>query len=200
MMPLKHLFLLSTLFFISSCSLLSPIQGQKNNAYLLSNTPTLSAKKHYKNVTLFITLPDTRPIYNTTQMAYTNRPYQINYFGENQWAETPSQMLLPLILQTLQSTHDFKAVVSAPYVGRYNYIISTQVLKLEQNLLTPRGRLEFSARVQIINATTNQVTAIKQFNITVPMHQRTPFGGVVAANQATEAFLREMTLFILRNV
>ena len=36
----------------------------------------------------------------TTQMAYSTEAYQIAYFAKNEWAETPSQMIQPLIVKT----------------------------------------------------------------------------------------------------
>lgn len=189
--------IISASILISGCSFLSPIQTQPPKAYLINTIPNSTVKNHPQKVTLLIMQPDTRPIYNTTQMAYTTHPYQVNYFGENQWAETPSQMLLPLMVQTLQNTHYYRAVVSPPYVGRYNYLVSTQILKLQQNFMGNTSKFELSIRAQITSVATNQVIAIKQFNITISMPTRTPYSGVVSANRAVAQFLKELTAFCI---
>lgn len=193
-----RLVILLSVIFLSGCSIFSPVKSQPPKSYLISNTPNINIKNK-KQLTLFVTQPDTRAIYNTNQMAYTSHPYQISYFGENQWAETPSQMFLPLIVQTLQSSHAFKAVVLAPYVGKYDYIVSTQIIKLQQNFMTNPALLELSIRAQMIRVATGQVVAIKQFDIITPMKRRDPLAGVIAANRGAEQFLQQLTKFCVAN-
>ena len=84
-------------------------------------------KKYMRPKILLISVPETIPVYNTTEMAYMIKPYQIAYFSLNQWAETPAEMLQPLLVQTLQNTHHFKAIVTPPYSGHFDYVLNTQI-------------------------------------------------------------------------
>jgi cholesterol transport system auxiliary component len=192
----RLIFLLLSLTLLNGC--FSPLKTQQPNAYLINTIPSVDVR-HTRSATIFVTQPDTRAIYNTTAMAYTTCPYQVNHFGENQWAETPSQMFLPLIVQTLQNSRAFKAIVLAPYTGRYDYILSTQIIKIQQNFMTNPARFELSIRAQLININNNRVMAIKQFNFSQPMPSRSPMGGVIAANQAAAQFLRSLTQFCVAN-
>lgn len=192
----RLILLLSSLSLLSGC--FSPLKTQQPNAYLINTMPSI-AVHHQRSTTIFVTQPDTRAIYNTVAMAYTMRPYQINHFGENQWAETPSQMFLPLIVQTLQNSHAFKAIVLAPYTGKYDYLLSTQIIKIQQNFMANPARFELSIRAQLINTNNNQVMAIKQFDYSQPMTSRSPMGGVIAANLAASQFLRALTQFCVAN-
>lgn len=182
---------------LSSCSLLSPVKTEPSATYLLNTVPHCLPKKQTRPLTLLVLPPDTRPVYNTTLMAYTIKPYQVSYFARNQWAETPSQMLLPLIVQTLQNTHYFHAVVTPPYSGRYNYLLTTQILTLQQNYICCPHVVEMSVRAQLLRGSTSQVVATKQFNVLVPIRQRTPYCGVYAANRATAIILTELAYFCL---
>src|SRR5579863_6715718 len=109
---MKFVILLFVALTLSSCSLFSPVNLSKDSTYMLNAAPQLSHKKRMHSITLLVLTPETRPAYNTTQMAYSIKPYQVGYFSQNQWAETPSQMIQPLMVQTLQSAHYFHAVVT----------------------------------------------------------------------------------------
>lgn len=185
------------MLLLSGC--FGPIQTEPTSTYVLNTIPSCIPKRTTRPITLLVLQPDTRPVYNTTQMAYTIKPYQVAYFGRNQWAETPSQMLQPLIVQSLQSTHYFRAVVTPPYAGQYNYLLSTQILELQQNYVRCPNVVEFSVRAQLLRGETNQVVATKQFTVAVPIRRRTPYSGVFAANQATGIMLAELTNFCLEH-
>lgn len=198
-MKLSCLFALVLSTLLTSCSLFSPLPADSNSTYVLNTLPSYIPKREQHASTILVMPPDTQPVYNTTQMAYTIKPYQIAYFGRNQWAETPSQMLLPLIVQSLQNTRYFHAVVTPPYAGRYQYLLTTQILKLQQNYVKFPHVVELVVRAQLTRTATNQVVAIKQFTVSVPIKCRTPYSGVSAANQATAKILADLTNFTLQH-
>lgn len=197
-MKQTYLFALATLL-LASCSVLAPVKPEQTANYELTQIPTTTPHKNsHHGKTILVTQPETRPVYNTTQMAYTIRPYQVSYFGKNQWVETPSQMFQPLIIQTLQNTLHYHAVVAPPYIGRYDYILSTQILKLQQNYISSPNVVEFSVRAVLTNVSTNRVVATKQFSVRVPITHNTPYGGVIASNAASVRVLEEIAKFCLQ--
>src|SRR5690606_13007295 len=84
---------------LSSCASLFPpaIETRKE---VLSKLPLEIPQQPTGPATLLVFPPETRPLYDTTRMAYTTRPYEIAYFSQHEWGETPSQMLQPLLLRT----------------------------------------------------------------------------------------------------
>lgn len=198
-MEIKNLVFLAMSFILSSCSLLGPVNQEQQKSYVLDTLPQHMPKHEARAATILVMQPETRPIYNTTQMAYTDKPYQVSYFSENQWAETPSQMLFPLLVQSLQNTNYFHAVVVAPYAGKYEYMLTTQILQLTQNFLHNTSYVDMSVRVQLSRVTTGQLIATKQFSRHVPMPQKSPYGGVIAANWATSSILREISEFCVKH-
>lgn len=181
---------------VTSCSILSPVKNDPPSAYMINRVPgavTQSSSPHGR--TVLVLLPDVQPIYNTTKMAYTTKPFSVAYFSKNQWAETPQQMLLPLIVQTLTNTHHYKAVLTPPYGGRYDYVLNTQINQLQQNYTHQPAVLQFSLRAQIVNSTTNTVVATKQFIVYEPIGKGTPYNGVLAANKAVSVALSQLADF-----
>jgi len=185
---------------LSSCSLFSPVNLTNQNTYLLNTLPLHVTQKRTRSIILLVMPPSSRPVYNTTQMAYSTKPHQIAYFSQNQWAETPAQMWSPLLVQTLQHTHYFRLVTTPPYAAHYDYILNTQILQLEQNFTCQPAMLEFAVNVQIIKTSTNRVVAAKQFYIQEPMLQKTPYYGVLAANLAAAGLLKQIAGFCVSHI
>lgn len=195
---MRILIALAALSSITLCleGCLSPIKSGPDNAYLINTTPTSTVKKIPHRSILMIMPMDTVPAYNTTQMAYTSKPYQLAYFAENRWADTPAQMITPLMVETLQNTNYFRAVITPPFVGRYDYTLSTQMLTLKQDFTQQPAVMRLVVRAQLNRVESGQLIANKQFNINVPLQQKSPYYGVVAANQATSTLLRELATFV----
>lgn len=187
-----------TLASLSSCSLLSPVDLSSQSTYLLNTLPQPTSSKRSHPITLLVMPVESRPIYNTTQMAYSTKPHQIAYFSQNQWGETPSQMWLPLMVQSLQRTHYFRAVVTPPFSAHYDYVLNTQMVQLKQDFTCQPAVVQLTLRVQITRASTNQLIATRQFSVQQPMTQRTPYAGVLAANEAAAAILKEINSFCIK--
>lgn len=185
---------------LSACSLFSPVNTHDENAYFIDSIPdhVPSAKK--RNIALLILAPSALPAFNTTQMAYTTKPYQLSYFAMNRWAETPAQMLQPLIVDTMVRTHYFSSVIGSPYSGNVDYVLGMQILTLQQNFSVNPPQLELRIRAELASIRTNRIIATKEFYIEEPMSQANPYGGVVAANEAVEDFLQQLAYFSIKSM
>ena len=181
--------------FITACSLLSPVQTEQPKSYLLNKVPAHVGKASHRSKTILVTQPTTSPVFDTTQMAYTSKQYGVSYFVHNQWAETPSQMLLPLMVQTLSNMHAYRAVIAPPFGAHTDYVLNTQINQLMQNFTHYPAVLQFSMRAEIVSMVTNKVVASKQFVVSLPIDRQTPYDGVVVANDAVAVVLRQLAEF-----
>jgi len=181
---------------VSGCALLSPAKIETKKE-VLSKMPPEFPQKQPHTATVLVYPPETQPIYDTTRMAYTIQPYQVAYFRDYEWGETPSQMLQPLLVRTLQNTHYFSAVLTPPHPGRYTYALRTEILELTQDFTSEPTTLLLSLRVSLTDGAANRVIASKEILLREPMQQKTPYAGVVAANDATAKALQEVAKFVL---
>lgn len=196
----KKIFMVIILFFLlSGCSVFGPVKPENENKYVINIQTHPPIKKSHRRINLMVSPIAADPIYNTTQMAYTTKPYEIAYFAKNRWAETPPQMLQSLIIQTLQNTHHFYAVSSSP-LGTYNYILNAQLIELKQVFYPNTSEIHLKMNVQLINATTNQLIASRQFAVVQATMVRTPYGGVMAANKAAGIMMDEIARFCLQKL
>ncbi len=182
---------------ISACAVKLP----DTNTYILTlpPQPVNVASLPATNRILFVSQPDAAPGANTQKMAYVEEAYQLQYFTKNQWVDKPADMLLPLMVQTLQNTHRFKAVVGAPFSGASDLRLDTTVLALRQNFMTKPGEEDLVVYARLIRTSTQEVVASQRFAVQAPVPYETPYGGVQAANQAVTLFLQQLTQFVLKN-
>jgi len=183
---------------LASCSVFSPVQSLSTSTYVVNTVPHVRVHRAHKT-SLLVNLPQTNPIYNSTDMAYMAQPYQIGYFAKNNWAATPAQMLQTLMVQTLQNTQHFSNVTANLGVGSASYSLTTEIVDFHQDFLHVRSAYHLTVRAQLVLTATNTVVAAREFKIVEPATQNTPLGGVYAANQAAAKFLRELSEFCIRH-
>ena len=186
------------LSLVPGCALLTapPMETSKE---VLNKMPPELPKRASRGAVLLVFPPQARPIYDTTQMAYTVQPYEIAYFSQHEWAETPAQMLQPLLVKTLESTRFFSAVLAPPYAGRYGYALRTEIRELIADFTSEPAALQLSLRFQLSEGAAGRIVAIKEISIREPMQKKSPYAGVVAANEATAKALLELARFVLDN-
>jgi cholesterol transport system auxiliary component len=188
--------LIACLALFSGCTLFSPVNiDTKKN--VLNNIPLDLRSERTRPATLLVLEPETTPAYATTQMAYSTQAYQIAYFTKNDWAETPSQMIQPLIVQTLRNTHYFSEVLSPPDFGRHTFVLRSEILELKQDFTSEPAMLQLAMRISLSRDATNQAVATKELSVRQPMSERNPYAGVVAANEALPNLLRGLAEFVV---
>lgn len=185
-----------SVFVLSGCNLLSPVK-KDSKTYIFNQIPCDIPQKPKGHITLVVALPEARSMNSTTNIAYSLKPYQVAYYSQNEWIETPAQMLQPLIIQTLQKTNHYTAVLSAPYFGPFDYTLNTQILFLQQAFTLTPPVVQLTVRAQLSRSGTNQLIAVKQFEVNEPIHCCTPYAGVLATNAAVSKVLAELADFVL---
>ena len=98
---------------VAGCSLLSPPQPEPLKA-VLSKLPEVVPHDRSQAASLIVLPPTASPAYDTTRMAYSERPYQIGYFRDHEWAEPPAQMTYKLLIETFGQIGSFRSVLSPP--------------------------------------------------------------------------------------
>jgi cholesterol transport system auxiliary component len=130
-------------------------------------------------------------------MAYTQKPHQIAYFARHEWGETPSQMLMPLLVRSLEATGAFSAVVEPPYSGPSAFALRTEVVELVQDFGQDPPRVRLALRMRLIEQNPNRIVAMREIAQMETMQQKTPEAGVVAANEATARALQEIAATVV---
>jgi cholesterol transport system auxiliary component len=147
-------------------------------------------------LTLLVLAPQARPAYDTKRMAYSLRPHHLAYYGRNEWAETPPQMLQPLLVRTFEATGRFQAVLVPPHAGAVGQTLQVDVVELLQDFERQPPVLRLVLHAQLVDAS-QRIVASREFAAQQAMPEASPAGGVRAANEAMAQVLRELAAFVL---
>lgn len=189
-------------FFIVACLLLcacSPVKTPVSNQYQINEYGTKKSP-HVTRQSILISQPDATAGYQTEQMLYTDKAFEVNAFAHSSWISTPANMLYPLITQSLQQSHYFFAVAAGPDADKTDYRLDTQVLKLQQNFISKPSTLELVVQSVLTHVEDNRVIASRMFVERVKCPTDTPYGGVIAANKAAYAFTSALTHFVIAQI
>lgn len=179
---------------LSGCAF--PPEAPVNTA-LLDQLPTEIPRRPASRLTLLVFPPEARPALDTPQMAYSLRAHHLAYFARNQWAETPPQMLHPLLLRTLEATGAFASVLAPPAPSGATLGLRTEITDLVQDFSQEPPLLRLALRVRLSDEAANRVLATREIALAEAMRQKAPSAGVLAANQAVAGALREVAAFVL---
>lgn len=184
-------------WLLTACA---PIQNAVNNQYKLESFSANKTTKQKTALTILVSQPDAIAGYQTDQMLYINKPFELSTFAHNAWVSSPANMLYPLIIQSLQQSNYFYAVVSGPDADKTDYRIDTQLFALQQNFLSKPSSIELVANVVLTHVRDNRVVSSRLISEHIPCPEETPYGGVIAANKAARAFTAKLSDFIIKQV
>ncbi len=190
---------LGLLLSMSGCLMLRP-ESQPIHTYQLSlgseSQKQEMGRTNSTGAILLVGLPQASPGFDTQQMVYLTRPYEVNYFSANQWIDTPARMLTPLLITTLEKTRMWRAVVTAPSTLRADYRVDVTGLVLAQEFWQSPSQVRFAWRAQLIDLPKGQVLGTHRFEARQEALSEDAYGGVRAANQILGGLLNEMVLWL----
>lgn len=204
MIPKTKFLSLQRIILVASClSLLwgcSAIKSPIIHQYQLSAFNADQIRHTPSQATLLITPTEAVNGYQTEQMHYSTQAYTLANFSKNAWFSPPATMLYPLMIQSIQHSGYFLAVSSGAYTSKTQYRLDTQLLKLQQNFTKKPSVLELKVKAVVSRVSDNQILASRTFKQNINCPYDSPYGGVIAANQATERLTKEITQFVIRHV
>ncbi|HEY0562217.1 MAG TPA: ABC-type transport auxiliary lipoprotein family protein [Methylophilus sp.] len=185
----------------SSCASLLPASPPPPTTYTLQALPnsqpalTQALPANATQPTLIVHTPHAASGYQSRHMMYTRLAHQLEYYAQSEWVAPPAQMLAPLILQAMQASVAFSAVVMAPTHVVADYRLDTEMIRLQQDFTRQPSTVQLTVRVYLIHNATRKVVAVREFDEVATASSEDAYGGVIAANQVVHHFLEKLTAF-----
>ena len=95
-------------------------------------------------------------------------------------------------MKALEASGLFQAVVRAPTSARFDLRLDTEVLRLVQVFESSDSHVELAVRISLLDKKQQRVLVSEVLEVTEPTTERSPYGGVKAANQALDRLLQEL--------
>jgi len=183
-----------------SVALISGCTGMPAEApatFLLEARPAERSVQPQRDLVLAVGVPRARPGYDSAQIAFLRRPYELEYFTKSRWTDTPARMLAPLLAAALDQSGGFRSVVQPPGSVLAEVRLDTELVRLQQNFETQPSRVEIALRAQLIDLRSNRVIAEMQFEEVESAPSEDAYGGVIAANRALQRLLARLVDFCI---
>lgn len=189
-------FALCCLALLAGCGSLLPKPAAPPTLYALDDVTAIAAPQPAASApTLIISTPRAAAGFDTRHIVYQRQPHQLDYYAQSQWADTPAQMLAPLLLRALERGGAFRAVLAAPAAAAGDYRLDTELIRLQQDFAATPSRVRLTLRAVLVNTATRRAVAAREFDVSLPAPGEDAYGGVRAANQAAQQLLGELAAF-----
>jgi cholesterol transport system auxiliary component len=142
--------------------------------------------------TLVVNVPVAQPGFDGPHMAYMQRPYEVSYYATHQWADSPARMLTTVLVQALEQTGYWRAIVPMPTSVRGDHRVEIDQLELVQTFLQKPSQVHLALRVQVIKLPEHLVLGTRLFDAAEVASTDDAYGGAVAANRAADKLVREV--------
>ena len=191
----RTLQVLTSALLLAGCAGITTPPVASETIYVLEALRATKPAHIKRNLVLAISEPQTRPGFDTPQMAYVQQPHELNYFVTSRWADTPARMLGPLLVQAMEQTGSFRAVVQTPSVVPADVRLDTELIHLQHDFVTRPSRVQLTLRAQLIDVRGQRVLAVKQFDESENAAKDNAYGGVTAANRVLQRMLDQLAEF-----
>jgi cholesterol transport system auxiliary component len=189
--------MLALVILVAGCAALQPAPVPGPDSHLLQATAAIKAAPAKRDLVLEVSAPRAWPGFDTPQMAYVQKPYQLDYFANSRWAEAPARMLGPLLAQALERTGGFRAVVQTPSAVPADLRVAGELVRLQQDFTTRPSRVELTLRIELLDVRARRVLATRVFDETETAPSDDAYGGVIAANAALQRVLAQAAEFCI---
>lgn len=186
---------LTSTLLLAACGGISAPHVVSQNIYVLESGPAVQAAQVRHDQVLAVSAPHALAGFDTPQMAYVQRPHELNYFATSRWADTPARMMGPLITHALEQTESFRAVVQSSGAISADVRLDIELVRLQQDFKTRPSRVQLTLRAQLIDVRARRLLAARQFDETENAASDDAYGGVAAANRLVQRALGEMAEF-----
>jgi cholesterol transport system auxiliary component len=145
---------------------------------------------------LVVALPGAAPGFDSHRMVYLRQPQVLQAYAYAEWVDTPARLLLPLMLQALQNTGAFRAVLPSPSSAAGALRLETELLRLQHDHTQSPSVVRLTLRAVVLATATRQALGTREFDARVPAPSDSPAGCVAAAATATRQVLVALSAYV----
>ena len=176
---------------LAGCALLRPAPAPPRLFVLEGTFDAAPVSDAAGRPSLLVPAPTARAGYDSPRIAYVTKAYELQFFAQSEWVDTPARMLAPLLVEALESTGRFQTVPGSSGVSA-SLRLDTEIVALQQEFATSPSRTRVALRAQLVDVVGRRIVATRELEAVEVASSDDPYGGVVAANVAVMRVLREL--------
>ena len=160
--------------------------------YVLDPGPTPAASSTQYPVTLLVGRITASHLYRDDRIVYGSGPVQLGVFGYERWAEPPADMIQDLLVGSLRSSGQYRAVSSLSSNVRGDYIVRGHLWAISE-VDQPQLMARFSLQVELFDPKTRTTVWSSKYEHDEPAQGKTVQSMVEAMNRNVHAGLQQLT-------
>jgi cholesterol transport system auxiliary component len=180
---------------VTACSLLPAPKQAVSERYVLEYTPPTVTPGAGQRPVLIVDTPAANGAYDSSRIAYLQQQYGLRYYANSRWADTPANMLEPLLVEAINAGGRIQAVGADSGGIAASLRLDSTLLRFYQDFTVRPSQLRITLRVQLVDLRAQRVVATRVFDIREPAATEDTYGGVQAANHAVAALLQQVVDF-----
>jgi cholesterol transport system auxiliary component len=141
---------------------------------------------------LVVGVPQAAAGFEQPRIAYLRRPSEVSYYAAHVWVDTPSRMVMPLLVRSLETAGLWRVVVPMPTGIRGDYQLDLSGLLVQQEFLQQPSRSRVRVRAHLLDVKAQRVMGARNFEALEPAPTEDAYGGVLAADRALATVLATM--------
>lgn len=189
---LLTLALMAMVSVLTGCSLLAPSRAPDLKLFALRDdiSPAVPA---VGGLTVSVSPLRSAAGFAGPRMAYVRNKYQLEYYTQSAWVESPAQMLAPLVVRAVARNGAFGASLLSGSVARSDLQLEAELVQLQQEFDSTPSRVRLTLRVALVSSESRKLLATRVFESVVDAASEDAAGGAAAANVATQQVLTDIT-------
>lgn len=132
---------------------------------------------------------------SSPRMLYRRGPHRVGYLVRSQWVMPPGELLAPLVVEVLEVTGHFGAVVQPGASGLADFRLDLELLDLWQDFTTEPAGVELKLRAQVLDMARQRVLATRTFAYQASVARDETAAAVEEINNLIAVFLPELAQF-----
>lgn len=191
------LFVMTIVVLSTSCSVFKPIKAESPNTFAIE-AQFSPATGGTGELTLQVSTPVARAGFESARMVYLKKAHELDHYAQNQWVDTPARMLAPLLLQALESSAKYRAVIPQRSAALADLRLDTEIVRLQHEFFEKPSRVHLTMRAQLLDMRSKSVVATREFDVVETAESDDPYGGVLATNRAVKNMLPQIAEFCVQ--
>ena len=184
--------LLAAIIFSLIC-LLGCVAARPMKYYVLDPGPVPAPQEAPTyQVTLLVGRVTASHLFRDDRLVYGSGPVQLGVFAYDRWAEPPADMLQDLLVSTLRSTGQYRAVSHLSSNVRGDYVVRGHLWDISE-VDKPDLMARFSLEVELFDPNTRTIVWSHRYEHDEPAQGKTVNDVVVAMDKNVRAGLQQIT-------
>ncbi len=185
---------------LAACGSLFAPSPPAPHFYTLDATPlgALAPRVAASAPVMIVAVPRAEAGFDTDRIVYVPEEHRLQPYADNQWIDTPSKMLAPLISEAMSRTGSFGTVLTAPSTVPGQWELQSDIVRLQLEVVAARFR--FTLHVVLIETQTRTVVLTREFDASAPVSVASPAAAVAAANVVVADVLQQVAAACAREI